>query len=100
MCGVVIVSFGDSATSDIFHGIDSKAARAIPKAVWGIARRKLDMIDAAHELKDLATPPGNRLEKLRGSLAGFYSIRVNDQFRAIFRFASGSAADVTITDYH
>lgn len=65
-----------------------------------IARRKLDLVGAAADIRDLTIPPGNRLEKLRGDLSGYYSIRVNDQFRVIFRFAAGNASDVQITDYH
>ncbi|MGI9431372.1 MAG: type II toxin-antitoxin system RelE/ParE family toxin [Myxococcota bacterium] len=62
--------------------------------------RKLDMIQAAHELKDLRSPPGNRLEALRGGLRGHHSIRVNDQWRLVFRWADGRASEVRIVDYH
>jgi proteic killer suppression protein len=55
---------------------------------------------AAHELKDLMVPPGNRLEKLKGNLAGFWSVRINDQFRIVFRFTPGNASGVKIVDYH
>ena len=96
----MIVGFGDQATEDLFHGIDSKQARTIPKDVWTVAFRKLDMLNAAPDLMDLRAPPSNRLEKLRGNLAGFFSIRVNDQFRVIFRWANGNASDVRIVDYH
>ena len=96
----MITSCGDTTTADIFDGVDSKAARAIPKAIWSIARRKLDMINAAHSLNDLKVPPGNKLEKLKGDLAGFYSIRVNEQFRVVFQFSAGNASSVCITDYH
>jgi proteic killer suppression protein len=68
--------------------------------LWPVAHRKLDMLNAAHDLLDLRVPPGNKLEKLRGDLAGFWSIRINDQFRVIFRFAEGNASDVRIADYH
>lgn len=96
----VIRGFGDQTTTDIFNGEDSKAARRIPKALWPVARRKLDMINAAQDLQDLKVPPNNRLEKLKGELEGFYSIRVNDQYRVIFRWDSGHADDVQLTDYH
>lgn len=96
----MIVSFGDSATQDVFDGTDSKSARTIPRNLWSVARRKLDMLNAAQDLMDLNAPPGNRLEKLRGNLVGFFSIRVNDQFRVIFRFLNGNAEQVRITDYH
>jgi proteic killer suppression protein len=58
------------------------------------------MLNAAASLQDLRTPPANRLEKLRGDLTGFHSIRVNDQYRIVFRFLDGNAADVRCTDYH
>jgi proteic killer suppression protein len=58
------------------------------------------MLQAAHELRDLQSPPGNRLEALRGDLRGFHSIRINDQWRIVFRWRSGDAHDVRITDYH
>ena len=96
----MIASFGDGATEDIFNGENTKAARRIPVEVWKTASRKLDMLNAAHELRDLMMPPGNRLESLRGTLAGKYSIRVNDQFRIVFRWKDGNAHEVRITDYH
>ncbi len=96
----MILDFGDQATEDLFHGVNSKVARRIPQAVWGVARRKLDVLNAAHVLRDLQVPPGNRLEALRGALAGFHSIRVNDQFRLVFRWADGQARQVRIADYH
>jgi proteic killer suppression protein len=97
----MIVSFADQGTEDIFHGVDSKAARkTLAKALWGIARRKLDMLNAATTIADLLRPPANRLERLQGDLKGFYSIRVNDQFRVVFKFAEGNVSDVKITDYH
>jgi proteic killer suppression protein len=96
----VIANFADRAAEDIFHGVDSKAARAIPRDLWPAARRKLDMLNAARIIEDLRIPPANRLEKLKGDLAGRYSIRINDQFRVVFRFDGGQAHDVTIVDYH
>jgi proteic killer suppression protein len=96
---LVIANFADATTADIFNGVDSKAARKVAKALWSVARRKLDMLNAAAELKDLATP-GNNLEKLKADRAGSYSIRINDQFRVVFKFAAGTARDVQIVDYH
>jgi proteic killer suppression protein len=58
------------------------------------------MINAAHVITDLKVPPGNRLEALRGNLAGYYSIRINDQFRIVFKFRDGQAMEVEIADYH
>ena len=96
----MIASFGDETTEDIFNGENTKAARRIPVEVWKTASRKLDMLNAAHELRDLMIPPGNRLESLRGTLAGKHSIRINDQFRIVFRWKDGNAHEVRITDYH
>ena len=61
---------------------------------------KLDVLNAAANLRDLQVPPSNRLEKLRGDLSGFYSVRVNQQYRLIFRFENGNCHDVRCTDYH
>lgn len=58
------------------------------------------MLEAAHEIKDLKSPPGNRLEALKGNMVGKYSIRVNDQYRVIFGFDGGNANEVIVTDYH
>ncbi|MBI3292513.1 MAG: type II toxin-antitoxin system RelE/ParE family toxin [Elusimicrobia bacterium] len=96
----MIRDFADGATRDIFHGLNSRDARQIPNSLWKIARRRLDMLNAAHELKDLFAPPGNQLEALKGTLKGFYSIRVNDQYRILFQFADGNARQVKMTDYH
>ncbi len=96
----MVVSFADVTTADIYHGEDTKAARRVPKDIWPVSQRKLDMVNAARTLDDLRSPPGNRLERLRKSLAGLYSIRINDQWRIIFRFEDGNAFDVRIADYH
>lgn len=96
----MIKSFGSKATEDIFNGVNSKSARSVPKDVWPVAARKLDMINAATKLEDLRSPPANELEKLKGDLAGFYSIRVNKQWRVIFKFERGVADEVEIVDYH
>ena len=68
--------------------------------IANVATRKLAQLDAAHTLEFLRSPPGNRLEALRGSRAGQYSIRVNDQFRLCFRWTMAGAEDVEIVDYH
>jgi proteic killer suppression protein len=96
----VILEFLDSTTEDIYNGDNTKAARKLPETIWPAARRKLDMLNAAGELKDLVAPPGNRLEALAGRLSGFHSIRINDQFRLVFKFNDGNATGVRITDYH
>lgn len=96
----MILKFRDQSTGDLFNGIDSKMARKIPKVIWKIAARKLDMLNAAAELVDLRVPPGNRLEALKGNLMSFHSIRINDQYRVIFKWTAGNATDVQIVDYH
>ena len=77
-------SFADARTEDLFNGKDSKAARAIDKAIWPIVARKLDMLNAATKLDDLRVPPGNRLEALKGERKGRHSIRVNEKYRLTF----------------
>ena len=96
----MILDFADQATEDLFHGLNSKHSRRIPQEVWQVAVRKLDMLNAATDLRDLRVPPSNRLEVLKGKLAGYHSIRINDQYRIVFRWSGGNAADVKITDYH
>ena len=96
----MIRSFEDSATEDLYHGRKTSRVRRLPQAIIPIALRKLDILNAAHELVDLRVPPGNRLELLKGDREGFYSIRINDQWRIIFRWENGGANDVSIVDYH
>ena len=96
----MIVNFANKSTEDIYNGINLKAARRIPASIWKIAARKLDMINAARELRDLQIPPANRLESLKRNWAGRHAIRINDQYRVVFRWIDGNAKDVMITDYH
>jgi proteic killer suppression protein len=99
-CYSVIRSFADDTTRDIWNGANSRAARRIPKPLWPVVRRKLDQIDAVTKLDDLRVPPGNHLHALTGARAGYHAIRVNDQFRIVFRFDRQDAHDVCCTDYH
>lgn len=96
----MIHSFGEAATEDLYHGRQTARVRRFPHTIVSIALRKLDVINAARELSDLRMPPGNRLEALKGDREGSYSIRINDQWRIIFRWESGGASDVSIVDYH
>ena len=96
----VIINFKDQATQDVFHGVSSKKALKIPGNIWIVTQRKLDMLNAARDPRDLRVPPNNRLEALKGDLKNYYSIRINDQFRLIFKWVLGNATDVQITDYH
>ncbi|MEY2979323.1 MAG: type II toxin-antitoxin system RelE/ParE family toxin [Prochlorotrichaceae cyanobacterium] len=96
----MIVSFSDRATSDLFHGISSRYSRSLPTQIKEPSLYKLDILNAAKELKDLRSPPGNKLEALKGNLSGFHSIRINSQWRIVFRWIDGNVHDVQITDYH
>ena len=93
----MIRSFDDIETVSICKGNKSKK---LPMTIQNVARRKLRMIEAAKVVEDLRLPPGNRFEKLVGNLDGFYSIRINDQWRIVFKFENGGAENVRITDYH
>jgi toxin HigB-1 len=95
----LILSFGDKTTEDIYHGRDTKAARKMSRSLWERIQVKLDLVNATVSLQDLRTLPANRLERLRGDLDGFHSIRVNQQYRLVFRFEAGNCRDVRYTDY-
>ena len=96
----MIQSFDDQLTEDIFHGTNSKKVKKLNNQLVRAAIRKLDMLNAAHRIEDLRSPPGNRLEALRGDLNGFHSIRVNQQWRIIFRWEGNGASAVQLIDYH
>lgn len=96
----MIRSFGDKGTEDLFHGVSSRYSRRVASNIRQTALRKLDMINAASVVEDLRSPPGNRLEAPRGDLRGFYSIRINQQWRILFRWENEAAEDVEIVDYH
>jgi proteic killer suppression protein len=96
----MIITFLSEATRDIYDGLESKQARKISRSIWGVTQRKLDLLNAAHSLIDLKSPPANRLEALKGNLKGKYSIRINDQYRLVFEFRDGNAYEVEIIDYH
>lgn len=96
----MIVSFGDPATEALYHGTADRRARRFPSDVLKTALRKLDMLAAAVVIEDLRVPPGNRLEMLKGDLKGRYSIRVNDQWRIVFRWTVQGPAEVRLLDYH
>ena len=92
----MIRSFKDRRTAALFRGETVAAFRAVEK----VAHRKLDMLDGATRLSDLAAPPGNRLEALRSDREGQHSIRINDQWRLCFVWRDGGAELVEIVDYH
>ncbi|QOP43944.1 type II toxin-antitoxin system RelE/ParE family toxin [Sulfurimonas sediminis] len=93
----MIQSFKCKYTKQLFNG---KYQKKFSQVVNNIGKRKLDMLDAAFALEDLKVSPSNHLEQLQGDLKGFYSIRINNQFRLIFKFENSNAYDVYIDDYH
>lgn len=92
----MIQSFGDDETRRLFEEEKSRRYNAILR----VSLRKLIQMNQARDLSDLAVPPGNRLEALRGSLDGFHSIRINDQWRIVFAWTPNGPTEVRITDYH
>jgi len=92
---IMIVSFGSKDTEKIWLG---ERVKSIPIEIQKVGRRKLRMLNNAQNLTDLMIPPSNRLEKLQGT--DFYSIRINDQWRIVFRWEENNAHDVEIMDYH
>ncbi|HSM48773.1 MAG TPA: type II toxin-antitoxin system RelE/ParE family toxin [Draconibacterium sp.] len=93
----MIKEFGDKETEIIWNGIRSKK---LPVEMQNVARRKLRMLNNAQDINDLKIPPANRLEKLKGELTEYFSIRINNQWRLIFRWMNNDAFDVKIIDYH
>ena len=96
----MIASFGDSATADLYHGRRTARVRRYPASIAQAAMRKLDLLNAAHALLDLRSPPGNRLGALKGDWKRFHSIRINQQWRVVFRWIDNQALDVQEIDYH
>lgn len=93
----MIKSFGDKETEKIWNGTQS---RKLPGEIQNVARRKLRMINNAQIINDLRIPPANHLEKLSGKLEGYYSIRINKQWRIIFKWENDTAFKAQIVDYH
>jgi toxin HigB-1 len=93
----MIVSFGNKDTEKIWEG---ERVKKLPNEVQEIGRRKLRMLNNAQTMMDLTIPPSNKLEKLKGNLKDYYSIRINDQWRIIFKWNNGNAFEVEIVDYH
>jgi toxin HigB-1 len=96
----VIQSFGNRLAEDLFDDRLSVAVRRFSPDLRRAARRKLLYLHDAAKLRDLRVPPGNRLEVLRGKWKGFHSIRINDQWRVVFRWQDGNAFMVHVIDYH
>ena len=93
----MIKSFSDKYTEDLFN---RQRGRKLPPSILKVAYRKLLLIDAAGKIEDLRIPPGNRLEKLSGNMAGKHSIRINNQWRIVFKWKESNAYEVKIIDYH
>jgi len=93
----MITSFGSKDTKKIWEG---ERVKKPSSEIQQITRRKLRMLNNSHDLKDLQVPPSNRLEKLKGTLKVYYSIRINDQWRIIFKWNKGVASEVELIDYH
>ena len=96
----MIEAFGNALAEGLFDDKRTKATKAFPSELRRAARRKLLYLHDAAELRDLRVPPGNRLEGLKGNLQGFHSIRINDQWRVVFRWQNGNAFDVQVVDFH
>ncbi len=93
----MIISFGNKETEKIWNG---ERVKGLSTEIQEVGRRKLRMLNNSTNISDLRVPPSNRLEKLSGNLKDFYSIRINDQWRIIFKWKSSNATDVEIIDYH
>lgn len=93
----MIRSFANEQTESVFHG---KCPPGFPSTILKVARRKLRMVEAAAALKDLESPPGNKLHPLKRDRKGQHAIRINDQYRVCFVWRDGDAYQVEVTDYH
>ena len=93
----MITSFGSKETEKIWNG---DRVKNLPHEIQQIGRRKLRMLNNSQNLIDIKVPPSNMLEKLSGKMSDFYSIRINDQWRIVFKWDDGNASDVAIMDYH
>jgi proteic killer suppression protein len=96
----MIHSFGNRITEALYNGVASARVRRLPHNIKESALYKLDVLNSVGSLDELRSPPGNRLEALKGDYAGFHSIRVNAQWRIIFRWEGAGAHEVKIIDYH
>jgi proteic killer suppression protein len=93
----MIISFGSTETEKIWRG---ERVKKLPIEIQQVGRRKLRMINNSQDIFDLRIPPSNRLEKLKGRAKDFYSIRINDQWRIVFKWENNQAYEVEIVDYH
>lgn len=96
----MIRNFKSKTAQDIFNGIMTQSAKKVPLDLHNKARRLFDQINASTKTNTLRVPPGNNLEKLKGNLKNYWSVRINKQWRVIFKWENGEALDVDISDYH
>ena len=96
----MIKTFFDKTTRDIYDGIESRYSRKLPRELHNKAIRLLDQVNAAPSLEFLRIPPGNKLEKLSGKYSGYWSLRINNKWRIIFRWKENNFYDIQILDYH
>jgi toxin HigB-1 len=96
----MIKSLGDRTTEDLYHRTSSAKMRRLPPELQTLALYKLYVLNAVVALRELRSPPGNSLEALKGDLIGFHSMRINKQWRIIFKWQRAEALDVRIADYH
>ncbi len=96
----MIRGFGNQLAEDLYYDRKTKATRSFPPELRRVARRKILFLHDAAELRDLRSPPGNKLEALRGNRKGSHSIRINDQWRVVFVWKGSDAYEVEVVDYH
>ena len=93
---MAVKTFANQMTADVAEGRNTRDARLLPQRVWKVAHRKLDILAAAKDTRELSVLPGNAFESLKHTKPGYFSIRINDQYRLIFKFEKGDAEDVYI----
>lgn len=96
----MIKTLASKVTEDIYNGKNSRYARRVPKELHGKICRLLDQINAITQIKTLRMPPSNNLEKLKGTLSDYWSLRINNRWRIIFKWKENNAYDVEVVDYH
>jgi proteic killer suppression protein len=96
----LIRNFADKTAQDVYDGTNSRYSRKLPRELHAKAQRLFDQVNAAPSLEFLRVPPGNKLEKLVGNMKGDWSLRINNQWRIVFRWENNDAYDVRIVDYH
>lgn len=96
----MIVNFANKVAEDIFNGLTTRHSRKLPLELHDKAQRLLDQLNAVTRLDTLRVPPSNHLEKLKGDLTGYWSLRINIQWRIIFQWENDNVYEVSIVDYH